>query len=222
MEEKELTEKESFDLITSMILQAKQYNHDTGLGAILWGTVITICSLTSWASIQFKFQLPFNIYYLTLLAVFPQILISIKEKKERKVRTDTDTFIATTWIVFGISMGLLSLITAIQYGAWSDFVATYKAANGVGPSFKMYEYLSAFYLLIYGIPTIVSGVVCKFRHMLLGGILCWVISAITLFTPGKTDLLLTALAAICAWLIPGIIMEKAYRKAKKQLKVLNV
>lgn len=222
MEEKELTEKESFDLITSMILQAKQYNHATGLGAILWGTVITICSLTTWASVQFKFDLPFNIYYLTLIAVFPQILISIKEKKVRKVRTDTDFFIAVTWIVFGISIGLLSLITAMQFTAWYKFVDTYKIANGVTPSFKMYEYLSAFYLLIYGIPTIVSGAVCKIRPMLWGGILCWIVSAITLFTPGKVDLLLTALAAICAWLIPGIIMERAYRKAKKQLKVLNV
>ena len=34
---------------------------------------------------------------------------------------------------------------------------------------------------------------------------------------GKIDLLLTALAAIFAWLIPGIIMQLDFRKAKNEL-----
>jgi hypothetical protein len=36
-----------------------------------------------------------------------------------------------------------------------------------------------------------------------------------MFTSLKIDLLLVALAAIIAWLIPGILAEREYRKAKR-------
>jgi hypothetical protein len=36
------------------------------------------------------------------------------------------------------------------------------------------------------------------------------------------DLVLTALAAIAAWLIPGILMKLEYRKVKKEQAALNV
>jgi hypothetical protein len=58
--------------------------------------------------------------------------------------------------------------------------------------------------------------------MLWGGLFCWACCIITLYTPIKIDLLLVAASAIFAWLIPGIIMEKEYRMAKKGLAKANV
>ena len=57
------------------------------------------------------------------------------------------------------------------------------------------------------------------RNMVLrqwGGLFCWVCSVVTVYTPIKIDLFLTALAAIAAWFIPGLIMEKEYRLYKKE------
>lgn len=62
--------------------------------------------------------------------------------------------------------------------------------------------------LIYGLPTFVTGAACKFKPMLWRGILCWVCSVIAVYTTIKTDLLLTAAAAIMGWFIPGILMER--------------
>jgi hypothetical protein len=61
-----------------------------------------------------------------------------------------------------------------------------------------------------------------FRPMLWGGLLCWACCIITFFTTIKIDLLLTALSSIGAWLIPGLILEKEYRKAKMKLKEAHV
>jgi hypothetical protein len=71
-------------------------------------------------------------------------------------------------------------------------------------------------------PTFVTGAACKFKPMLWGGIFCWVCSIVTVYTSGKIDLGLTAASAIMAWLIPGILMEKEYRRYKKQQAALNV
>src|SRR4030095_11486347 len=81
---KNLTERESLDLITQMINRAKNSFHDTGIGAMMWGAVIAICSLVRLSELHFGYRLPFDIYLLTVAAIVLQIFITIKEKKKRR------------------------------------------------------------------------------------------------------------------------------------------
>jgi hypothetical protein len=219
--EKQLTEKESLDLIAMMINKAKDSYHDTGIGAMMWGTIIAVCSLVKLAELQFDFRLPFDIYWLTILAIVPQIFITMREKKERKVKTYDDIYMDYLWLGFGISIGLMIFITNAVFNVWEPVVAEQNKLSGNSiASFR--EFIAPLFLLLYGIPTFVTGAACKFKPMLWGGLLCWVCCIITIYTTIKMDLLLTAFSAIFAWLIPGIIMEKEYRKAKKELAQANV
>ncbi len=220
--EKQLTEKESLDLIAMMINKAKDSYHDTGIGAIMWGTIIAVCSLVKLAEIHFEFKLPFDIYWLTILAVVPQIFITIREKKERKVKSYDEIYMDYLWLAFGISIFLMIFITSAVFNVWEPVAAEYTQLAGHRPAFKFREFIAPLFLLLYGIPTFVTGAACKFKPMLWGGLLCWVCCIITVFTTIKIDLLLTAFSAVVAWLIPGIIMEKEYRKAKKGLATANV
>lgn len=220
--EKKLTEKESLDLITQMINKAKDACHDTGIAAIMWGAVIAICSLVRFSEKQFNYRLPFDIYLLTFIALIPQIYLNIKEKKEKKVKTYDDAFMNALWMGFGISIFLLVFINNIMFQNWNDTNDVIYAAAGTRNPFLLYEYISAFFLMLYGIPTFVTGLSMKFKPMLAGGIICWICCIISLFTAYKIDLLLVAFAAIFAWFIPGIIMEKDYRKAKRELSAGNV
>lgn len=222
MEERKLTEKESLDLITEMIIKAKDSYHDTGMGAIMWGAIIAFCSLERLAEIQFGYKLPFDIYLLTLAAIIPQIFISIKEKKERKVKSYDDIFLDYLWLGFGISIFLLIHITNSIFSGWEPVKDQYTALAGHAPAFQFYEYVGPLFLILYGMPTFITGVVFKFKPMLWGGILCWVCSIIGVYTSIKIDLLLTAVSAIVAWLIPGILMEIDYRMAKKEEAVQDV
>ena len=83
-QEKKLTEQESLHLITMMINKAKESYHDTGIGAIMWGAVIAICSLVRLSEVHFDYRLPFDIYLLTLVAIIPQIFIKYKREKRTK------------------------------------------------------------------------------------------------------------------------------------------
>ena len=215
-QENQLTEKESLELITRMINKAKDACHDTGITAIMWGLVIVICSLVRFAELQFEFRLPFDIYLLTFFAVIPQIYFSVREKKRKKARTYDDQFQDGLWIAFGISIALLIFIVNRMYGSWDPVNDQFKMLTNT-PGFKLYEYISALFLLLYGIPTFVTGMTMKFKPMFWGGILCWVCCIASLFLPVKTDMLLIALSAAGAWLIPGIIMERDYQRAKKHL-----
>jgi hypothetical protein len=220
--EKQLTEKESLDLIATMINQAKNAYHDTGMSSMMWGAVIAVCSLVKFSELQFDFHLPFDIYLLTVVAVIPQVFISMKENKERKVITYDDIYMKYLWLGFGITIGLMILIVNVMANHWQPVAEEYNKLAGKESSFQFYEFVSPLFLILYGMPTFVTGAACKFKPMFWGGILCWVCCVISVFTPAKIDLLLVCVSAVFAWLIPGIIMEKDYRKAKRGLAGANV
>ena len=57
-QERKLTEQESLGIITMMINKAKESYHDTGIGAIMWGAVIAICSLIRLSEVHFDYKPP--------------------------------------------------------------------------------------------------------------------------------------------------------------------
>lgn len=217
-----LSERQSLDLITQMINKAKDTCHDTGITAIMWGTVIAVCSLVRLSELQFGYRLPFDIFLLTFVAVIPQIYFSVREKKQRKVKTYDDGFMDALWIGFGISIFLMIYITSSMYRQWDPAAEGYQKLTGNVYPFRLYEFNSSLFLLLYGLPTFVTGVSMKFKPMLWGGLFCWVCCLLTIYTSLKIDLILLALSAVFAWLVPGIIMEKEYRKAKMGLSATNV
>jgi hypothetical protein len=213
-EEKKLTEKESLALITQMIGKVKDSYHDTGIGAMMWGAVIAVCSLIRFSEIHFGYKLPFDIYLLAYAAILPQVFITIREKRERKFRSYDDVYMDYIWLGFGICIVLLIFSFNVMFAAWRPVAVEYKALAGHSSSFRLHDFMSPLFLMLYGLPTFITGTACKFKPMLWGGIICWICCIITLYTQIKVDLLLTAASALMAWFVPGLLMEKEYRRYK--------
>ena len=214
MEDKKLTHEESLVLINTMIGKAKDAYQDTGRGAMLWGFVVALCAVIKLTEIQFRYRLPFDINLLTLIALIPQIFISIKEKKQRKATSYNDNFIKYIWLAFGISIFLLIHVINLTFAAWAPVSREYQLLSGHASAFAFSEYVLPLFLILYGLPTFITGAACKFKPMFWGGIFCWVCSIIAVYTNYRVDLLLTATSAVVAWFVPGLIMEKEYRQAK--------
>ena len=66
--EQTLTGEQSLELITSMINQAKNDYYDTGISALLWGTVIVFCSLATYANQYLQWAALNYIWFLTIVA----------------------------------------------------------------------------------------------------------------------------------------------------------
>ena len=77
---------------------------------------------------------------------------------------------------------------------------------------KTYHSINPAILVIYGMPTFLSGIILKFRPLIIGGISCWALSAGSVMVPYDFQLLFICTAVLLAWIIPGFLLRKKYLK----------
>jgi len=182
MEDNPLTEQESLELITRMINKTKDDYCDTGLSTLLWGSVISFCSLVSFISYYENWGWGESVWWLTFLAVIPQVIISYREKKKRRYRTYSEDAMGGIWISFGISMFLLSYYNGLFH----------------------IPHAGAVFLIVYGIPTFATGYTRSFRPMIIGGVACWILSILSMYTPFPYTMLYNFVAAQLAGSSPAL------------------
>ena len=215
-EEKKLTEQESLQLITEMIQKAKSSFHESGTSAILWGTVTSIAGLLSFSQQYFNFSIGVDIWLLVLFAIIPQIFISIKENKVKTFRSYEERAIDAIWIVYGISIGcFIFYLNVVPIISAKFFAAEHSITVDQLKDFPAYIFSSAsVFLILYAIPTLATGIISKFKPMLIGGVISYILFFISCYTSSTWDMLLLGLAGILNWLIPGLILRNRYLKGK--------
>ena len=88
--EKLMTEKESMDLITSMINKAKNNFSERGLLYIVWGWVILFCCVTSFIGDHFfHYTKIYFVWLVTYLVIIFQVFYLRKMRKSRSANTYT-------------------------------------------------------------------------------------------------------------------------------------
>ncbi len=90
-----------------------------------------------------------------------------------------------TWMAF--------MITALVL-----FILLYGKLNNFGP----------FILMLIGLPTFLSGIIIKFRPLVIGGIVFWVLSIAANYSGDNLSPLIMAAAVIAGYLIPGYLLKK--------------
>jgi hypothetical protein len=192
--EETLTGEQSLELITSMISRAKNDYYDTGISALLWGSVIIFCSLATYANRYLRWAALDYIWFLTIAAVIPQIIISIREAKQRRYKSYQSDLIGGVWLSYAIAIFLFS---------WLAYALNIREDAPI-------------YLMLFGIPTFATGYGRRFRPMIVGGLACWVLAILAVYIPYPNALFLMASGALLAWFIPGLLLRRCYLKAKGQ------
>ncbi|MEO6254636.1 MAG: hypothetical protein ABIO79_15095 [Ferruginibacter sp.] len=195
MESENFSPKDSLLLIDSMINQAKNRFSENGFLYLLWGWLILICSIAHFVLLKLQlFKHPEIIWASCWLAVIFQVIYLVKTKKKEVVKTYSEEIVNYVWISFGISMFILSFILGKSHG---------------------WEYLYSLFLMLYGIPTFLSGIVMQFKPLKIGGMACWVLALVSTFILPVYGLLLLGVAMIAAWIIPGYLLRKKYNQQNK-------
>lgn len=190
--ERQMTESESLQLIASMINKAKNGYCENGFLYILWGWVILLCCLVQFAGLYFfNSDNAYSIWYTTWLVIIFQIYYLRKKRRSRQAQTYTSEISAAVWVVFTICTFLLVFLLL---------------------RFDAYKVINPAILVMYGMATVLLGVILKFRPLLIGGICCWLLSILSMFIKYDFQLLLLAPAVIAAWIIPGYLLQQKFKK----------
>ncbi len=227
MEKKQMTEKESLAIITDMVNKVKSHYHENGSYLILWGSVITFCSLMSAAQAFWNFSIGFNIWLLTFLAVAPHIWLITKENKRKTVKTHAGSAIDVIWLVYIVTIIGIILYWNVTYHISPRILAdngiellSRNISSGELKPFKLFApSFTSIFLLAYGFPTLATGLITRYHPFITGAIIIYVCFAVSLFTEFKSDMLLSALSAVSGWLIPGWMLRKKYLHQLKQADV---
>ncbi|MCA6448951.1 MAG: hypothetical protein IM587_02015 [Chitinophagaceae bacterium] len=222
-DQNQITEKESIEIITSMIQKSKGSFHETGIGPILWGAVVSFASFVSFLQMKYGFSIGFDVWLLVLFAIIPQIMISVREKRSGGVKKYEDDALDTVWLVFGISLFCLivyrnaipSVTTRLIADEGWQMMKHY--TDGSKPDEPLTPFVPSFYsiyIMLYAFPTLVTGLVKKYKPMTYGALLSYCLFVISCFTTSWNDMLLGAIAAMVCWLIPGILLRRKYLAQK--------
>lgn len=223
-DQKQMTEQESLDLITNMIQKAKGSYHETGIGSLLWGTVVTVASVVTYFQRTYDFSIGFDIWLIVLGAIIPQIVISVQEKKSNKVKKYEDDALNAVWLVFGITIFGLNIYQMIVPDVTNEFIKqegwqlTKHYLNGNQADEPISTFTPSIYslfILIYALPTLVTGIVKKFKPMLYGALITYGLFIGSCFTISEYDFLLGGFAALICWFIPGVILRRKYLAQQK-------
>lgn len=191
----DLSHAESLTVIRAMINKAKDQFSENGHLYLVWGWAILICSIGHFVLMKFlEYEYASMIWMLTWGVVIYQTYYLWKQGKRKQVRTYTDDIIGWVWITFIILMFLFGFI----FG------------RALGPQY--YKYMNIGFLALYGMPTFLSGITLRFRPLIAGGIICWLLAILALFIFYEYHLLLLALAVIIAWIIPGYSLRARYKQ----------
>lgn len=180
--EENFTPQQSLQLIESMI---RKVRNDLGANRfyfLLWGWL-------TFAAIIFQFLLKvvfdYRYHYLVWLAVIPAAIITMV-KANKQSRSAPKTYVGESmgylWMGIGISFSILTFIVSASVGwlkAWP------------------------FFILFYGLGTFVSGMFLKFRPLVIGGIINWLLACICVLLPYDYQLLTAAAAVFISYIIPG-------------------
>jgi hypothetical protein len=192
--QKVMTESESISIITGMINHAKNKFSENGHLYLLWGWVVFVCSIAHFIFI--KFQLvphPEIVWSATWIAVIYQVIFLSKQKKKEKVRTYTDEIVGFVWLSFAIMM----------------FITIFLMSKN-----DAFQRMYPMFLVLYGMPTFLCGIIFRFPALKFGGIVCWALAVAAAFTRWDYQLLLLAMAVLTAWIIPGYLLRAKFKKEK--------
>jgi hypothetical protein len=192
MHEQEFSPQDSLSLIESMINKAKNRFNENGHLYLLWGWVILLCSLVSFVSVYFygSFKPLQYIWMLTFPTIIYQSIYLARKKKSATVKTYADEITGQVWLAF-VMMGFISGVIIYKTG--------------------MPELFNPVILMLYGMPTFLSGVIIKFTPLRAGAFCCWALAVASVFIPSEFSFLLIAAAVVAAWIVPGYLLRLRFK-----------
>jgi len=188
MEEKNLNEKESLELISQMITNSRQKLEDgNGMPFLIWGYTTFFVSLIVFFLINSTNDYHYHFIWF-LIPVIGSIGMFVSKRSEAKhsghARNFIDRFIGNIWTVIGIAA----------------FIIT------IGAFFVRIPILSLV-LLLMGIGTALTGLIIKFKPVIISGFIGMASCVVPFIVNGNEQIIVFGIIYLIMMVFPGHILN---------------
>lgn len=186
MEEKIMNEKESLEFISQMISNTQQrFQKHNALPFLVFGYATVLVSVVVWCLLSTTHLPQWNLLWLSIPVIGYGAMRLLSSKSKRRRVTFVDKAIMYVWMVIGICMILMSLLTF--------FIS-------IPILFEV--------VLLMGIAVTLTGLLAKLKIITVAGILSVLSSGLILFTvvEGVNIVLLFGAIFFVLMVIPGHIL----------------
>jgi len=206
MEDKKLTEKESLEVITSMIARTKVRYLGSGNILLMWGYLAVFTSILVWILLAATQQNVWNWLWFAIPVIGMPLtaIMSRREKRTDGAVTYSDKITSHLWSIFGVSEIVLTLICL-----------GFSLIGGI----KCWTAMTVYTLIAAPFAEIAQGLIVKEKSLTWGGIVGLAIGMVLVCcVTGKIPLLanwfmpLFILFWVVMMIVPGHIIN---HKAKK-------
>lgn len=196
MENINLTPEESFSIINKAIANFKLNYRETAKVFLLWGWVLAIASFSNFILIKILYSRKafesMGLISLSNWVVFLLIGFIIMFFMERKLNRDKKVF---------------SYLESYFKNLWTVTAASFIVATFL--CIKLEINPPPIMLLIAGMATTTSGLLIKYKPVIIGGIAFFIFSLAAAFVSNEYISLIVFGAIICGYLIPGYSLKSA-------------
>ena len=127
------------------------------------------------------------VWLVTIIGILFSIYQGRKENKEVKAKTYLDENMSYLWAGMVACFFVLGMIlTKLGWG------------TSVFP----------FYIMLYGLGTFVSGNFLRFRPLMIGGIIAWLLAIAATFASYDYQMLFGAAAILISYIIPAYMLQR--------------
>lgn len=191
MEERQLNEKDSLELIARMIQHTrKKMEKSHGIPFLVWGYTTIVISILVWYFIGLTGDYRVNYLWFLIPLIGAPLMFFFIRKHEKGVTTYIDRVIGYIWVVLGIAALVISLAAMFFWNFPILFVV----------------------ILLMGSGTAITGLIVRFLPITVGGFGGILLSLACLLVSGTDSILVFAGLFFLMMVVPGHIL---YAKGRR-------
>lgn len=185
--EKDFSPEESLQLIQSMITKTKDAVAVDSFYLLFWGWLVFVCCVVEYIlMVYFKYPYHSFVWFTMPLGGIVSAVYSTRQARKRTSTTYIEEALGFLWIAIGIAFFVMVFINVIS-DAWKTAFT--------------------YYILMYAIGTFVSGKLIRFQPLVIGGILNFILAAVSIKFNFANQLLIGAVAILTSYIIPGHLLR---------------
>jgi len=181
------TAEESLQLIQSMINKTKENISENSFSFLLWGWLAFFTFLGQYI---LKVVFEYRHFYIVALIMFigiPLTIIYNRKRSRKYARTYIGDSMRYLWLGLGVCFFLLNFLFSSIPQGWL--------------------FCYPFFILLYGLGTFVSGMILKFRPLVIGGVINWLLAVVAVRFDFDAQILFALAAIVICYIIPGYLIK---------------